>query len=71
MTIGNHNNELNARAHRNAIAQDMNALRVVGDEMQAMLDLTEWEPLHESRYDELNDERAKIIARLKLSGMFL
>lgn len=71
MAIGNHNNELNARFHRNATAQDMHALRVIGNEMQAMLDLSEWDPIHESRYDELNDERAKVIARLKLSGMFL
>lgn len=71
MTIGNHNNELNAQFKRNATAQDMHELKVVGDEMKAMLELAYWEPVHENRYDELNDERAKIIARLKRSGMFL
>lgn len=42
--IGNHNNELNAAAHRRAVEQNFNALKVACDEMKAMLELPSWDP---------------------------
>ena len=36
--IGNHNNELNAAAHRRAVEQNFNALKVACDEMKALLE---------------------------------
>lgn len=71
MTIGNHNNELNAHFHREAVKNTFHAFRVVGDEMKAMLDLPCWDDANEKRYDELMESRAGIINRLKLQGMFL
>lgn len=71
MSIGNRNNEMNARFHRYAVEQNMIELRDVGNEMQTMLDLPSWSEQDESRYDELYSDYLAIIARLKLQGMFL
>lgn len=69
--IGNHNNELNAAAHRCAVEQNFNALKVVCDEMNAMLDLPSWDAQLEDYYDGLRVKRDDIINRLRLAGMFL
>lgn len=71
MTIGNHNNELNARAHRNAVAENMTELRKVGAHMQHMLDMPSWSIDDEEFYDELLYKRDSLVERLKLAGMFL
>lgn len=71
MTIGNHNNELNARAHRNAVAENMAELRKVGSHMQHMLDMASWSMDDEEFYDELLYKRDSLVERLKLAGMFL
>lgn len=69
--IGNHNNELNAAAHRRAVEQNFHALKVVCDEMKAMLDLPSWDLQLEDYYDSLRVKRDDIISRLRLAGMFL
>lgn len=69
--IGNHNNELNARFHRNAVAENIHALKVVCDEMNDLLVLSEWDEKVESYYDELSSRRGVIINKLKLCGMYL
>lgn len=69
--IGNHNNELNAAAHRRAVEQSFHALKVVCDEMKAMLDLPSWDLQLEDYYDSLRVKRDDIINRLRLAGMFL
>ena len=69
--IGNHNNELNAAAHRLAVEQNFNALKVVCDEMKAMLDLPSWDAQLEDYYDDLRAKRDGIINRLRLAGMFM
>lgn len=69
--IGNHNNELNAVAHRRAVEQNFHALKVVCDEMKAMLDLLSWDAQLEDYYDGLRVKRDDIINRLRLAGMFL
>lgn len=69
--IGNHNNELNAAAHRRAVEQNFNALNVVCDEMKAMLDLPSCDAKLEDYYDGLRVKRDDIINRLSLTGMFL
>lgn len=69
--IGNHNNELNAAAHRRAVEQNFHALKVVCDEMKAMLDLSSWDLQLEDYYDGLRVKRDDIINRLRLAGMFL
>ena len=69
--IGNHNNELNAAAHRRAVDQNFHALKVVCDEMKAMLDLPSWDLQLEDYYDGLRVKRDDIINRLRMAGMFL
>ena len=69
--IGNHNNELNAAAHRRAVEQNFNALNVACDEMKALLELPSWDPQLEDYYDVLRVRRDDIINRLRLAGMFL
>lgn len=69
--IGNHNNELNAAANRRAVEQNFHALKVVCDEMKAMLDLSSWDLQLEDYYDGLRVKRDDIINRLRLAGMFL
>lgn len=69
--LGNHNNELNAMFHRNAVRDTIGMFKTVCDEMDEMLALPSWEPLHESMYDELAKEKAELIAMLKRQGMFL
>lgn len=69
--IGNHNNELNAAAHRRAVEQNFNALKVACDEMKEMLELPLWDPQLEDYYDDLRVKRDDIINRLRLTGMFL
>ena len=69
--IGNHNNELNAAAHRRAVEQSFNALKVACDEMKAMLELPSLDPQLEDYYDDLRVKRDDIINRLRLAGMFL
>lgn len=69
--IGNHNNELNAAAHRRAVEKNFHALKVVCDEMKAMLDLPSWDLQLEDYYDSLRVKRDDIINRLRLAGMFL
>lgn len=69
--IGNHNNELNAAAHRRAVEQNFHALKVVCDEMKAMLDLPSWDLQLEDYYDGLRVKRDDIINLLRLAGMFL
>lgn len=69
--IGNHNNELNAVAHRRAVEQNLHALKVVCDEMKAMLELPSWDLQLEDYYDGLRIKRDAIINRLRLAGMFL
>jgi len=71
MTIGNHNNELNARFHRNAVRETFHDLKVVCDEMKAMLDLPFWSSDEEGFYDELMHKRDRTIEKIKLQGMFL
>lgn len=70
-TIGNHNNELNARFHRNAVRQTFHELNVVCNEMNAMLDLPCWSSVEEEFYDELLSKRNRAIDKLKLQGMYL
>ena len=69
--IGNHNNELNAAAHRRAVEHDFDALKVARDEMKALLELPSWDPQLEDYYDGLSVKRDDIINRLRLAGMFL
>lgn len=69
--ISNHNNALNAAAHRRAVEQNFHALNVVCDEMKAMLDLPSWDLQLEDYYDGLSVKRDDIINRLRLAGMFL
>lgn len=69
--IGNHNNELNAVAHRRAVEQNFHELKVVCDEMKAMLELQSWDLQLEDYYDGLRVKRDAIINRLRLTGMFL
>lgn len=69
--IGNHNNELNAAAHRRAVKQNFNALKVACDEMKALLELPSWEPQLEDYYDGLRVKSDDIINRMRLAGMFL
>lgn len=71
MTIGNHNNELNARFHRNAVRDTIGMFKTVCDEMDVMLALPHWEPIHESMYDDLAKEKAEVICMLKIQGAFL
>ena len=69
--IGNHNNELNAAAHRRAVEQNFNALKVACDEMKALLELPSWDLQLEDYYNDLLVKRDDIINRLRLSGMLL
>lgn len=69
--IGNHNNPLNAAFHRRAVEQNFHALKVVCNEMNAMLDLSSWDAQIEDYYDGLRADRDNIIKRLRLAGMFL
>lgn len=69
--IGNHNNELNSAAHRRSVEQNFHALKVVCDEMKAMLELPSWDLQLEDYYDGLRVKRDAIINRLRLTGMFL
>lgn len=71
MTIGNHNNELNARAHRNAVRETFAEFKSIGDEMQMMLDMPTWHRINEEQYDILKERRDRIVASLKYQGMFL
>lgn len=69
--IGNHNNSLNAAFHRRAVEQHFHDLKVVCNEMNAMLDLSSWDQQLEGYYDFLRAKRDGIINRLRLAGMFL
>lgn len=69
--IGNHNNTLNAAFHRRAVEQNFHALKVVCDEMKAMLELPSWDLQLEDYYDGLRVKRDAIINHLRLTGMFL
>lgn len=71
MTTSNHNNELNAQFHRNAVRDTMHALRNNGDAMRTMLDMDCWNVFDEERYDELYNKQRNLIAKLKTQGMFI
>lgn len=69
--IGNHSNSLNAAFHRRAVEQNFHSLKVVCNEMNALLDLSGWDAQIEDYYDGLRADRDNIIKRLRLAGMFL
>lgn len=71
MSIGNHNNELNALFHRNAVRETIHAYKTVCDEMDATLDLNYWDEITETFYSKLCIKRESIIQKLKIQGAFL
>lgn len=71
MDMGNHNNELNARFHRNAVRDTIAEFKSIGDEMQMMLDMPTWRRINEEQYDILKGRRDRIVESLKYQGMFL
>lgn len=71
MAIGNHNNELNARFHREAVRKTMAEFVAIGEEMREMLNMPTWHRINEEQYDILKDRNDLLIESLKYQGMFL